>query len=169
MKKFLFIGKDQSVCILPVSEVVYNEIVQCLKVSSGDESPVKLSEKAKEQMNVLSIENQGKENSFIFIKDRDYFRKIDFSQIQWIEASGSYCCLHMLNDSKLMLSFNLSELLPHLPDDSFMRVHRSYIVNIHQIESFIGNMLCIGKARVPISKQHKSSVIHRLNVLGNVK
>ncbi len=68
-----------------------------------------------------------------------------------------------------MLSFNLRELSGYLPTRLFMRVHRSYIVNINYIDSFIGNLLCIGEHRIPVSKRHKQKVITRLNVLGNVK
>lgn len=105
----------------------------------------------------------------IFVKDRDYFRRIEFSQIRWIEASGSYSCLNLNGTPKLMLSFNLSELSPRLPWDLFIRVHRSYIVNINYIDSFIGNMLCVGSERIPVSKQHKREIVNRLNILGNMK
>ena len=48
------------------------------------------------------------------------------------------------------------------------RVHRSYIVNINSVDSFIGNMLFIGNCRIPISKSHKNEVLERLNLIGEV-
>ena len=57
---------------------------------------------------------------------------------------------------------------PYLPVQDFVRVHRSYIVNINSVDSFIGNMLFIGNCRIPISKSHKNEVLERLNLIGEV-
>ncbi|MDR0419689.1 MAG: LytTR family transcriptional regulator [Prevotellaceae bacterium] len=105
----------------------------------------------------------------IFIKDRDYFRKIDFSDILWIEASGSYCCIYQKHKNKICLSFSLSEISAKLPSKYFLRIHRSYIVNIIHIDAFIGNIICVGESKLPISKVHKKEVIGRINVLGGLK
>lgn len=105
----------------------------------------------------------------IFIKDRDYFRKIDFSNILWIEASGSYCWIYQKHKNKICLSFSLSEISAKFPSKYFLRIHRSYIVNIIHIDAFIGNTICIGENRLPISKVHRKEVIGRMNVLGGMK
>ena len=69
----------------------------------------------------------------------------------------------MDNARELLLSFNLTEITSYLPVQDFVRVHRSYIVNINSVDSFIGNMLFIGNCRIPISKSHKNEVLERLN------
>lgn len=170
MKNFLFMKEHNRVLMLPLSDVLCEKIMQQLNISGDgrDRLPEGYVGKNEETgCEIIGVNDN--EHSFIFIRDRDYFRRINFDCIQWIEASGSYSCIHLREASKIMLSFNLSELSVHLPERLFLRVHRSYIVNIHQVDSFIGNMLCIGKERIPISKQHKSSVIKHLHVLGNVK
>lgn len=137
MEKILLTNDGVGIQYVPVSEEQYGEIKQMME-----------------------------EKTSIFVKDRDYFRRVDFDRIRWIEAAGSYCSLYLDGLPKLMLSFNLTELAGHLPSNLFVRVHRSYIVNINYIDSFIGNMLCLGADRVPISKQYRKDVISRLNVLG---
>lgn len=104
--------------------------------------------------------------NYLFIKDGDYFRKLYFDQIQWIEAAGSYCYIHTIAKRKICLTFTLSELENKLPDHLFLRIHRSYIANIQHIDSFIGNMVCIGTDRLSVSRQFRSQVLNRLNVLG---
>lgn len=102
----------------------------------------------------------------IFIKEKERFRKIEFQAILYVEALGSYCCVHLAEGRDLTLSFTLAEITPKLNASFFLRVHRSYIVNIDRIDSFIGNTLCIGQHRIPVSKQHRSEVMRQFNILG---
>ena len=83
---------------------------------------------------------RGRKADFFFVKEGAYFRRIDFKFIRWIKAEGSYCKLFMDNARELLLSFNLTEITSYLPVQDFVRVHRSYIVNINSVDSFIGNM-----------------------------
>lgn len=102
----------------------------------------------------------------IFIKYKDYYRKILFQQILFIEAAGSYSTFHLSNKVKLCVSFSLVELNNWLPHIIFLKTHRSYLVNINHIDSFIGNTICINDHRIPISKSHRAAVLKRLNILG---
>ncbi len=52
-----------------------------------------------------------------------------------------------------------------LPENMFMRVHRSYIVNIEQITNLDGNMLIVSKKLLPIGKSHKKELMERLNII----
>lgn len=103
---------------------------------------------------------------YIFIKDRDYYRKIYFDRIIMIEASGSYSFIHTDTKDKYCLSFTLSEIMPRLPANLFIRVHRSYVINLSHVDLFIGNMVCMGALKIPVSKKLRSGVIDRFNVLG---
>lgn len=115
------------------------------------------------------IQNMNNIPNYLFVKDKDYFRKIYFDQILWIEAAGSYCYMHVNeNSKKICVSFTLSEILLQLPKDLFIQTHRSYVVNINHIDSFIGNTICVGPHKIPISKKIRSTIIKRLNVLGKV-
>lgn len=105
----------------------------------------------------------------IFIKEKERFRKIDFQTILFVEALGSYCCVHLDGGHDMTLSFTLAEITPKLQASFFLRVHRSYIVNMDRIDAFIGNMLCIGNHRIPVSKQHRTEVMRQFNILGSSK
>lgn len=105
----------------------------------------------------------------IFIKEKERFRKIDFGTILFVEALGSYCRVHLEGGHDMTLSFTLAEITPKLQAGFFRRVHRSYIVNMDRIDAFIGNLLCIGPHRIPVSKQHRSEVMRQFNILGSSK
>lgn len=71
-----------------------------------------------------------KSQTSVFIKEKDYYRRINFSDILFIEASGSYSTFFLKNNTQQIVAFNLSEVSGYLNNEYFIRVHRSYIVNI---------------------------------------
>lgn len=176
MERCLFLKDVKGYLTIRVSENLYEEIL-CYMEHSGQpvsEYMKSAGMESKELLVLNSVCNPGlqccpKDMDSIFVKDKDYYRRIEFKYIRWIEASGSYCYLYLDNEPKLILAFNLRELSSHLPPQFFVRVHRSYIVNVNFIDSFIGNMLYIGKNQIPISRQSKPVVLSRLNILGTVK
>ena len=64
-------------------------------------------------------------------RDRIYF--VDPDDVQWIESEGDYVALHDGEDTHLVRK-TMKELEARLPEDRFLRVHRSYIVNIDYVE-----------------------------------
>lgn len=176
MERCLFLKDEKGILSVPIPEDIYDRIRKCMELSEKqvlqlfrDVDESEGTPLAGEGNDSWILSGYKEQTDSIFVKDRDYFRRIDFSRIRWVEAAGSYCCLCLQNAPKMMLSFNLRELAEHLPERIFVRVHRSYIINITCIDSFIGNMLCVGKDRIPVSKQHRRRVLERLNVLGNTR
>lgn len=51
-----------------------------------------------------------------------------------------------------------------LPTADFIQVHKSYIVNYHQIENISGNMLYINMQKIPIGRMYKTALLKRLNL-----
>lgn len=102
----------------------------------------------------------------IFIKHQDGFRKILFSNILYLEAAGSYCLLHLNSGDTLTVTYTLAETAQYLYSHSFVRVHRSFVVNIESVESYSGNMFYIGKHIVPIGRQYKKEALAHFNILG---
>lgn len=102
----------------------------------------------------------------IFIRQKDFHRKFLYTDMQWIEASGNYCYIHLKNRSKIIVVEHLSRIEPLLPADRFIRIHRSFIVNIDSIDGFIGNQLCIGDARLNVSAPYRRQTMECLTILG---
>lgn len=86
--------------------------------------------------------------------------------MQWVEASGNYCYIHLRNKSKIIVVEQLSRIEPLLPANLFIRIHRSFIVNIDSIDGFIGNQLCIGDERLNVSAPYRKQTMECLTILG---
>ena len=105
----------------------------------------------------------------IFVLRNDYYRKILFSQILWVEASRSYSYFNVLEAQPIIVTFPLCEVERKLPAQSFIRIHRSYIINVRYIDAFVGNMLYIGGKNFPVSKQYQENLRRLFLILGNAK
>ena len=104
----------------------------------------------------------------VFIKSQDFFRRIPFSSILYLEAAGSYCYVYLVNGTKITISFTLSQTMKHLSEEMFMRVHRSFVINTEYIESYIGNVFYVNGNMIPIGRSYKKDVLAQFNILGNV-
>ncbi|MEG0468091.1 MAG: LytTR family DNA-binding domain-containing protein, partial [Mucinivorans sp.] len=95
----------------------------------------------------------------------DYL-KISLDELVWIEAAGSYSILHLLGGKSMTLSFNLAVIEKKLPQTEFMRIHRSYIVNLQHITSLIGNSLKLGTQLLIIGREYRDKLLDRFVFLG---
>lgn len=93
----------------------------------------------------------------LFVKKNDHFLKVPFGDMLWLKAEGNYTEIHT-STGKYVQTIQLSKLMSKLPNDKFMRVHRSYIINIDSITGFEGNMLLVNNSRIPVSDAYRDKV-----------
>ncbi len=106
-----------------------------------------------EQKTVTRVEAN---NEFLFLKSDYKIRRINFNDILYIEGMKDYVKVHIQNSSKPVLSITSLKLLESkLPDDIFMRVHRSFIVNLEKIDTIERSRIIFGKDYIPVSEQYK--------------
>lgn len=93
----------------------------------------------------------------IFIKSGYRMEKIQFEDILYIENQKDYVKFH-LEDVKEPVSslMSMQSLEEKLPDKQFMRVHRSFIVNLDKIKTIERNCIVFGKEYIPVSESYKS-------------
>jgi len=88
--------------------------------------------------------------------------KVHFSEILYIEGLKDYVIIKKEKGRVIALQ-TMKSLQAKLPSDMFMRVHRSYIVNIQQIKAVVGNSIEIlesGQVKhIPIGKNYKEDLI----------
>lgn len=101
----------------------------------------------------------------IFIKQKDYFNKVLFNNILYVEASGSYCILHLDGGSDLIVSYTLSEFVEYLASSRFLRVHRSFAINMERIDGYAGNSFQLGNRQIPIGRLYKKDVLTQFNMI----
>ena len=93
----------------------------------------------------------------IIIKSNLKKLKIYTSKIKWIEAFGDYIKVVTDEDSHLVLS-TMKAFEKELPEGKFIRVHKSYIVNLERVEKFNSKFAEIGKTQIPISRNKKEVI-----------
>ncbi len=111
--------------------------------------------RAKEQ-HKLKLQNlTDQSNNFVFIRDSNIVRKIDIKDILYLEARNNYIHIYTNTISYSLLS-SLKSIEEKLPSELFVRVHRSFIINLSKIESIEGTTLFINKTVVPISDSYRA-------------
>ena len=106
-----------------------------------------------ESLKANSVETNEK---FLFIKSEYKIRRINFADILYIEGMKDYVKIYLKNESSPVLSINsLKTLEAKLPVSDFMRVHRSYIVNLNWIETIERFRIVFGNVYIPVSDQYK--------------
>lgn len=81
---------------------------------------------------------------YAFVWEYDKYRKVALDELEWIEADESYSVLHLSDGSTMTLSCTLAAVGRELPSDDFIRIHRSYIVNLRAVTGKMGNCLQVG-------------------------
>lgn len=114
-------------------------------------------------MHHLKSENKDDEGEHIFIKSNLKKLKVFTSKIKWIEAYGDYVKVVTDEDSKLVLS-TMKSFENDLSKDKFVRVHKSYIVNIDKIDRFNSKFAEIGVTKIPLSRNKKEDLIKALSM-----
>ena len=95
-------------------------------------------------------------SGYFFVKTNRKLVKVNHDDILFIQSFGEYVKLYTKNDVIMALqTTNFMEEL--LPNENFIRIHRSHIVNINEIMEIEGNQVVIGQHKLPISKRMKES------------
>lgn len=114
-------------------------------------------------MHRLRHEITDEEGDFIFIKSNLKKLKIFTSKIKWIEAYGDYVKVVTDEDSNLVLS-TMKSFEQDLNKERFLRVHKSFIVNIEKIERFNSKFAEIGVTKIPLSRNKKDDLKRALAI-----
>ncbi len=131
----------------------------------------KATEKAKklisyeqEDKTEKAVEEVESNNEFLFLKSEYKIKRINFNDIMYIEGLKDYVKVYLQQDTKPILTLSsLKALESKLPESMFMRVHRSFIVNLQKIETVDRSRIVFGKVYIPVSDQYKESFQNFLN------
>ncbi len=100
----------------------------------------------------------------IFVRHKEKMVKLVLSDICFVEADRSYCRI-FTEDNEHLLSVPLKKLEDKLQADSFIRVHRSYIVNLEHLDEVFENHIVVSNKSIPLSKSHKLDFLRRIQTI----
>ncbi len=124
-------------------------------------------EKAKDLISFSSQEvaPTKSQSNYIFVKTNRKMVKINFEDILFTESYGEYVKIHTKDD--VILALQTTQFMEALlPEDDFVRIHRSHIVNLNHIKEIEGNRIVVETHTLTISKRMKEQFMQRINEKG---
>ena len=94
---------------------------------------------------------------YLFIKDRKCEHVIQINSIKWIKGERQYCKI-VLAKRNILIAKSLSSIQQSLPDGQFVRIHKSYIVNMNYATVQKGNFLLVDGEPIPIGRGYKKNI-----------
>lgn len=108
------------------------------------------------------------ESTEIFIKNNSSLVRVKYDDILWIEALENYVVLNTFRD-KYTIHFTMKSISEKMPSDKFIRIHRSFIVNLSKIKVIEDNSIVIkyegGTKVIPIGKSYKDKLMNDINLI----
>jgi DNA-binding LytR/AlgR family response regulator len=98
-----------------------------------------------------------KEDEFLLVKSEYRIIRINFTDIRYIEGMREYVRIHLENAKPVMTLLSMKNIGQKLPSARFMRVHRSYIVNLEKITTIERNRIVFDKEYIPVGDQYKEA------------
>jgi len=93
----------------------------------------------------------------LFVKSEYRLMRIELSDIKYIESMHEYVRLHLVNEKPVMTLISLKSIEEQLPAKKFMRVHRSYIVNLERVKIIERNRIIFeNNVYIPVSQRYKA-------------
>lgn len=151
-REYAIDGFDLKAVDYLLKPISFERLLQAVNKFLGESISInpKINEKSKHE-----------KSNFIFVRSDRKMVKINFSDINYIESLGDYLKIHLSN--KIIITREtITSIEVKLPKNDFLRVHRSYIISINEIESFTNESVDINKKAIPISRSYKKDILLKL-------
>jgi two-component system LytT family response regulator len=119
------------------------------------------------QAEALPVGEQNPEKECISIRADYKTSLVRYSNIVYLESAGEYVRLHLADGGELVTLFRLKNMESSLPSDRFVRVHRSFIINLDHVTGYTkGRVFLTGDEYAPIGENYKESFVAIVNKIG---
>ncbi|BDD04152.1 LytR/AlgR family response regulator transcription factor [Aureibacter tunicatorum] len=96
------------------------------------------------------------QHRFFFVKTDKKLQKVDFDELKFVEGFGEYVKLHL--DKEVIVTYmTMKNLESSLPDQEFIRIHKSFIISIGRIDNIEGHIVRIGDKLLPIGQGYRKN------------
>jgi DNA-binding LytR/AlgR family response regulator len=101
---------------------------------------------------------------YIFVRDGYVFRKIFFKELLYLESDANYVTLHLKSQKRVMVRSTLNDFTTHLDTQTFIRIHRSYSVNVHLVDDVFPTEVSVNGIKIPVGKSYKDDLFKALGI-----
>jgi DNA-binding LytR/AlgR family response regulator len=106
------------------------------------------------------------EDAFIYVKENKKVIKLHLDEIRYIEGLSEYVQIYT-ERRKIITKTSMTNIQEKLPDNGFMRIHKSFIVSLTKIEAFTTTSIDVPGKELPIGRSYKNSVLEALKYNGS--
>lgn len=118
-------------------------------------------EKAREHINYLN--SNAPATQYLYIRADYSTQKILIDDIQYIEGMDNYIKLHLADKKPILARMSMKTIAEKLPEPSFIRVHRSYIIPLNKITAVKNKMIYMGETEIPIGLNYYDNFMSFFN------
>ncbi|MBP6235607.1 MAG: response regulator [Saprospiraceae bacterium] len=104
------------------------------------------------------------QKDFIFIKDGHAFRKLYLNQIHYLKSDANYVTAYIEGGRKMMVRDKLDDFMKQLDAKYFIRIHRSFAVNIQLVDGVYPNEITIDNTTIPVGKSYRQELLTALGL-----
>lgn len=119
---------------------------------------MKTAQKLKDYYKLASQEPTIENESFFFVKCDQRIEKIIIDDILYIEGLSNYIAIHTTT-KKIITYLTFKSIEEKLPTNKFVRIHKSFLVNILAIQALTTDEVILQKTHLPLSKNYKAAVM----------
>jgi DNA-binding LytR/AlgR family response regulator len=101
---------------------------------------------------------------FMFVKDGYVFRKIFFNELLYLDSDANYVDIHLKSQKKVMIRSTLNDFIEELDPKKFIRIHRSYSVNISLVDDIFPTEVSVEGIKIPIGKSYREDLFKALGI-----
>jgi DNA-binding LytR/AlgR family response regulator len=102
----------------------------------------------------------------IFLRNKQSFTKVLFSNILFVESAGNYVNIYLTGEEKLLYRYTITEFLELLPAEDFYRIHRGYIVQLNAVQKIDEGELQVAGHTLPVGKDRMKGLLELLHIGG---
>lgn len=112
--------------------------------------------KAKQRIEVKYLQKKS-DKQYLTIHSERMIHKVSMDDILYIQGLSNYYIV-VTKDKRFIAYGSLAALEKRLPSESFLRIHKSYIVSTGQVKAVSGNMVVVGQVELPVGRKYKAIV-----------
>jgi DNA-binding LytR/AlgR family response regulator len=122
-------------------------------------------QKAIDKVNKYTQTENSADSDYLFVKTEGRLVKLNIDKILYIETLGDYVVFKTIDGKGHVVYSTLKALDAKIRSKLFVKVHRSYIVNVSKIVDIEENNLVIADKVIPISRAHKADLLAKINAI----
>ncbi|OFX84527.1 MAG: hypothetical protein A2W99_02690 [Bacteroidetes bacterium GWF2_33_16] len=156
-KEFAMDGFELDVVDFLLKPVTFNRFFKAINKFLAFSFKAELPEN-----NIVRTEIKGHEYADLFVKDTNKTYRINPVDIYYIEGMREYIKIYT-NQDNIITKCSLNNFLKRLPEELFIRSHKSYIINRKKVKAFTTSTIEINNKKIPISRSYKLQILNILN------